>query len=100
MLFLFTTGRNGENAKDPLEPASELKQKGVKIFVLQLVGRFRYRYFYGHTRTNRFKYRSGHFRSFYLMRRIASSSKYLLSARSRAAFYRVTALLGIGKEIF
>ena len=92
VIFLFTTGRNGENAKDPLEPALKLKKKGVKIFVLHLVGRFLYRYYYGR--------RSEHFRSSYIMRRIASTSKYLLSARSHAAFYRVTALLRIGKEIF
>lgn len=92
VIFLFTTGRNGENARDPLEAASKLKQKGVKIFVLQLIGRFRFRYYYGR--------RSEHFRSSYIMRRIASTSKYLLSARSYAAFYRVTALLRIGKEMF
>ena len=31
VIFLFTTGRNGENAKDPLGPASKLKKKELKF---------------------------------------------------------------------
>ena len=92
VIFLFTTGRNGENAKDALETASKLKKKEVRIFVLHLVGRFLYRHYYGR--------RSEHFRSSYIIHRIATTSKYILAAQSYAAFYTVTALLRIGKEMF
>ena len=96
VIFLFTTGRNNENSLDPIKPALKLKQKGVKIFVLSLRGQSRFR-FYGFR--NIFRYRFRYWRTFSALRKIASGSWYLLSARSYAAFYRVRRLLRLGKCI-
>ena len=96
MIFLFTAGRNGENALDPIKPALKLKQKGVKIFVLYLTGQSRFR---NAGYRNGLRYRLGKWRTFYVLRKIVSGSSYILSARSYAAFYRVMALLRLGKGI-
>jgi hypothetical protein len=90
VIFLFTSGRNGENSLDPTKPALKLKENGVKIFVFSLTGRSRLRY-YGYR--NRF----GYWQRYSLLRKIASGSRYLLSARSYTSFYRVKLLLHLGK---
>ena len=97
VIFLFTTGRNSENSLNPLKPAFKLKQKGVKIFVIYLLGQSR---FSAYRHRVHFRYRTGHRRQFYVLRKIASGSRYLLSGRSYNSFYRVRSLLRLGKKTF